>query len=84
MTRNGNRPARSWLHAVALAALIAGPILLYFLLPLLGVPIALASGLVAIVALKHLGLLAVLAAPLYAIFRRRRRRRASRPATPRF
>jgi hypothetical protein len=60
--------------SVALAALIGGPILLYFVLPLAGVPIAVASGLVAIVALKHLGVLAVLAAPVYAIRRRWHRR----------
>jgi hypothetical protein len=59
---------------VALATLIGGPIMLYFLLPLAGVPIALASGVVTIVALKHLGLLAVLLAPLYALLRRRPRR----------
>ena len=65
---------RGWLLPVVVAALIAGPILLYFLLPFAGVPIALISGAVAIVALKHLGLLAVLLAPLYAILRRRSRR----------
>jgi hypothetical protein len=64
---------RPWLFALALGALIGGPILLYFLLPLAGMPIALASGVVAIVALKHLGLLAVLVAPLYALLRRRPR-----------
>jgi hypothetical protein len=56
-----------------LAALIGGPILLYLLLPLAGMPIAVASGVVAIVALKHLGLLAVLVAPFYALLRRRPR-----------
>jgi len=65
---------RRWLVPVTVAALIAGPILLYFLLPLAGVPLALASGVVAIVALKHLGLLAIVLAPLYTILRRRRRR----------
>jgi hypothetical protein len=65
---------RRWLVPVAVAALIAGPILLYFLLPFAGVPIALVSAAVAIVALKHLGLLAVLLAPLYAILRQRSRR----------
>lgn len=73
MIRKWDHSSRPLLFAVALAALIGGPILLYFLLPLAGVPIALASGVVGIVALKHLGVLAVLAAPLYAIFRRRRR-----------
>jgi hypothetical protein len=65
---------RRWLLPVAVAALIAGPILLYFLLPFAGVPIALVWGAVAMVALKHLGLLAVLLAPLYAILRHRSRR----------
>ena len=63
---------RRWFLLVALTALIAGPILLYFLLPLAGVPVAVASGVVAIVALKHLGLSAVLIAPVYALLRRRR------------
>ena len=67
-------PLRHWLLPVAVTALIAGPILLYFLLPFAGVPIALVSGAVAIVALKHLGLLAVLLAPLYAMLRQRSRR----------
>ena len=74
MNRDRQQSAPPWLLPVALAALIAGPILLYSLLPFAGVPIALASGLVVMVALKHLGLLAVLAAPLYAILRRRPRR----------
>jgi hypothetical protein len=75
VNRDGpHHPSRRWLLPVAVAALIAGPILLYFLLPLAGVPLALASGVVAIVALKHLGLLAIVFAPLYTILRRRRRR----------
>ena len=74
MTHNQTHSARPWLLTAALAVLIVGPVLLYVLLPLAGVPIALVSGLVAIVALKHLGLLAMLAAPLYAFLRRRRRR----------
>ena len=65
---------RPWLFMMVLAALIGGPILLYWLLPLAGMPIAVASGVVAIVALKHVGLLAVLLAPLYAMFRRQSRR----------
>ena len=64
---------RPWLFTMMLAALIGGPILLYLLLPLAGMPIAVASGVVAIVALKHLGLLAVLVAPFYALLRRRPR-----------
>ena len=74
---NGDRQhlaRRPWLFTMVLAVLIGGPVLLYLLLPLAGIPIAVASGVVAVVALKHLGLLAVLAAPLYALLRRRRRR----------
>jgi hypothetical protein len=74
VNRDSDHSPRRWLLLVALAALIAGPILLYFLLPLAGVPIALVSGVVAIVALKHLGLVAVLVAPVYAILRRGSRR----------
>jgi hypothetical protein len=74
LNRDSHHSLRSWIYAVALAALIAGPILLYLLLPLVGVPVVLASGVVAVVALKHVGLLAVLVALLYAILRRRSRR----------
>lgn len=66
--------SRPWLFTATCAALIGGPILLYLLLPLVGMPIAVASGVAAVVALKHLGLLAVLVAPLYALLRRRKRR----------
>lgn len=66
---------RPWLFTMVLAVLIGGPVLLYLLLPLAGIPIAVAWGVAAIVALKHLGLLAVLAAPLYALLRRRRSER---------
>jgi hypothetical protein len=64
---------RRWLLPVALVALIGGPIILYHILPLAGVPAALASGVVVVVAVKHLGLLAVLLTPLYALLRRRPR-----------
>jgi hypothetical protein len=65
---------RPWLVVMALVTLIGGPLILYHILPLAGVPAALASGVVLIVAVKHLGLLAVLLAPLYALLRRRPRR----------
>lgn len=72
---NGHRrhSSRFWLVPVALVALIAGPITLYYILPLAGVPVAVASSVVVIVALKHLGLVAVLLTPLYALLRRRTR-----------
>jgi hypothetical protein len=53
--------------------LIGGPIILYHMLPLAGVPAALASGVVVVVAVKHFGLVAVLITPLYAMLRRRPR-----------
>ena len=59
---------------MAALALIAGPILLSEVLPWAGIPAAAASGMVAIVAIKHLGLLAVLLTPIYALLRRRSRR----------
>jgi hypothetical protein len=57
--------------AVALVVLIGGPIVMYHILPLAGVPAAVASGVVGIVLIKHLGLLAVLCAPLLSLLRRR-------------
>jgi hypothetical protein len=65
---------RPWVLSVAILALIAGPILLYKLLPLAGLSAAAAAGVVAIVAIKHLGVIAVLLAPIYALLRRRSRR----------
>jgi hypothetical protein len=63
-----------WLLPVAVVALVAGPLILYGILPLAGVSAAVASGVVAVVAIKHLGLVAVLLTPLYALLRRRRHR----------
>lgn len=74
MNEDGRHTLRPWLLVVALVALIGGPIILYHILPVAGVPAALASGLVAVVAVKHLGLAAVLLTPLYALLRRRHRR----------
>jgi hypothetical protein len=68
------RALHAWALAGAVVALIAGPILLYELLPWAGIPTATAAGLAAIVALKHLGVLAVVLTPIYALFRRRSRR----------
>jgi hypothetical protein len=62
-----------WVLSVAILALIAGPILLYKILPLAGLSAA-AAGVVAIVAIKHLGVIAVLLTPIYALLRRRSRR----------
>ena len=63
------------LHAwrwIVLALLIAAPLAIYTLLPYAGVPVAVATSLALVIALKHLGVLAVLLAPLYALLRRRR------------
>jgi hypothetical protein len=65
---------RPWLLAVAAVALIAGPVVLYNVLPLAELSAATVSGVVAIVAIKHLGLMAMLLAPIYAFLRRRSRR----------
>jgi hypothetical protein len=66
--------SRTWVVAVALVGLIGGPVVLYHLLPAAGASAAVASGVVLVVAVKHLGLLAALFTP-YALFRRRSRSR---------
>ena len=65
---------RPWALGIAVLALIAGPLVLYEILPWAGIPAAAASGIVALVAIKHLGLLALLLTPIYALLRRRSRR----------
>ena len=65
---------RPWMMAVAVVGLIAGPVILYTVLPLAGISAAAVSGIVTIVAIKHLGLMAMLLAPIYAVWRRRSRR----------
>jgi hypothetical protein len=62
------------LHAwrwIVVAALVATPLAIYTLLPYAGVPVAVATSVAVVIALKHLGVLAVLLAPLYALLRRR-------------
>ena len=73
MNRHDRHSVRPWLLFVAAVVLIGGPIILYHVLPLAGVPAALVSGVVVVVAVKHLGLMAVLLTPLYALLRRQRR-----------
>jgi hypothetical protein len=80
---NGHRrqgALRPWLMAAAVLALIAGPVILYRILPLAGISAATVSGIVTIVAIKHLGLIAMVLAPIYALLRRRFRRRSSHTA----
>lgn len=78
---SGARPhkRRPWVLAGTLVALVAGPVALYYLLPAAGVPAAVASGVVLVMAVKHLGVLALLVAPLYALLRRRRARAPELP-----
>jgi hypothetical protein len=73
VNRHDRHSFRPWLLLVSAVALIVGPIILYKVLPLAGVSASLVSAVVVVVAVKHLGLLAVLLAPLYALRRRRRR-----------
>ena len=74
MRESGPHKLRPWVLAVAFVALVGGPVVLYHLLPVAGVSAAVASGVVFVVAVKHVGLLAALVTP-YALFRRRSRRR---------
>jgi hypothetical protein len=63
----------SWALLLAVIVLIAGPLLLYWFFPAVGVPTTIALGMIAVIAIKHLGLLAILLGPLYALIRRVRR-----------
>jgi hypothetical protein len=67
-----------WMRGAAVIVLIGGPVLLYQLLPVVGLSAAAAASVAAIVALKHAGLLAVLLAPVYALWRRSTERRGRR------
>lgn len=73
MNDHERRSVRPWHLFFVAVMLIGGPIMLYHILPLVGVPAALVSGVVLVAAVKHLGLMAVLLTPLYAFQRRRRR-----------
>jgi hypothetical protein len=66
-----HQPRWRWLVPLVVVALIASPLVLYLVLPLAGVPATLVSGVIVVIALKHLGLLAVLVTPFYALLRRR-------------
>ena len=56
---------------LGILALILGPAILYFVLRSVGIPAPLASGVVLLVAAKHVGLLAMIVSPFYALVRRR-------------
>jgi hypothetical protein len=58
---------------LAVLVLLAGPVIPYKILPLAGVSAATVSAVVVVIALKHVGVLAALLAPLYAWLRRRPR-----------
>lgn len=71
----GDRPRlRPWMLLVGAIGLVAGQVVLYYVLSYMALPAALVSGVIGLVVLKHLGLLTVLLGPLYVLFRRRRRR----------
>lgn len=63
--------ARPWALPIAVIVLIAGPVVLYYILPHVGLPATLVSSVIILMVVKHLGLLAALLGPLYAWFRRR-------------
>ena len=62
---------RPWMRPLGILALILGPVILYFTLRGAGVPATVVSGIVLLVAAKHLGLLALISTPVYALLRRR-------------
>ena len=66
---------RRLLIVLAFAALIASSMLLYTILPLLGITLGVGSGAVAVVVMAHLGVLGVLIAPFVALRRRSRGRK---------
>jgi hypothetical protein len=71
MERHSRLLTRPWVLPVSAVVLIAGPAILYYILSHVGLPAALVSGVIILMVIKHLGLLAVLLGPLYALFRRR-------------
>ena len=71
MKGHGRVPRRPWTLPVAAVVLLAGPIVLYYVLSQTALSAAVVSGVIILMVLKHLGLLAVLLGPLYALFRRR-------------
>lgn len=70
---NGHHRRGWWLPA-GLVIVIGGLLLLYRILPGAGLTAAVGSSVLAVVVMAHLGVLAVLLAPIYALLRRRSRR----------
>jgi len=62
---------RMWMLPAAAVVLIAGHIILPYLLSHTALSAAVVSGVIVLMVVKHLGLLAVLLGPLHARFRRR-------------
>jgi hypothetical protein len=48
-----------WALLFTVVVLVAGPVLLYWFLPATGVPTAIALGMIAVIVIKHLGVLAI-------------------------
>ena len=64
-----------WLIVLAFAALIASSMLLYRILPVVGLALGVGSGAGALVVMAHVGVLAALLAPFVALRRRSRGRK---------
>ncbi len=71
MKAHGRPHRRPWMLPVGVIALIAGPIALYYGFLHTALPAAVGSVVIAVIAVKHLGLLAGLLGSLYVFFRRR-------------
>lgn len=70
---NGHRRwlTRTWMLPMVAVVLVAGHIILPYLLSHTALSAAVVSGVIVLMVVKHLGLLAVLLGPLRAHFRRR-------------
>jgi hypothetical protein len=71
MNEHRHARTRGWKVVLGAAALALSPVILYYLLGRAGLPMTMVSGVIVLMALKHLGLLALLLGPLGAAFRQR-------------
>ena len=75
MKAHGRPRMRTWMLLVGGIGLVAGPVVLYYVLSHTTLSAAVVSGVIVLVlvVITHLGLLTVLLGPLYALLRRRSR-----------
>ena len=73
MNGHGRLRFRPRVLVALIVGLVAGPVIVFYLLPHSGLPRAVVSGVVLFMVAKHLGLLAALLGPVYALFRHRSR-----------